>query len=269
MVKLIVAALMLLITLRAHAAENVLIVGGAGNSGSAIAKMLIARGDKVTVMVRPTTDRSLLLNVPVDYIVADAMDPDAIAKGFERTNFTIIFEILQILAITEQQSYSRAYANLVPWAKAMNVKQFVSISSGCGDRAAQDCPLSPPLYKVADDQTKAEHILRDAGVPYTIFRLGTLLPGNMEHPAAYHSTGKSYLTEDQSKFGVILRADFDQQIFGCIGAARCINKIFVMDDPTLKPQLDHWLCKRSHETDKIIFNHPACGEMPQIAGAPR
>ena len=41
------------------AKEHVLIIGGAGHAGSAVAKMLIDRGDTVTAFVRsPRTDQS-------------------------------------------------------------------------------------------------------------------------------------------------------------------------------------------------------------------
>ncbi len=40
--------------------------------------MLVARGDEVTVLVRPTTDRKRLAGVPVSYVVADAMKKDEI-----------------------------------------------------------------------------------------------------------------------------------------------------------------------------------------------
>ena len=54
------AAMVLLISTAAAAQQHVLIIGGAGHAGSAVAKMLIERGDHVTAFVRSTTDRSKL-----------------------------------------------------------------------------------------------------------------------------------------------------------------------------------------------------------------
>jgi len=256
--------LVLALSFSAAAAENVLILGGAGNSGSAVAKMLIARGDKVTVFVKPTTDRSLLKDVPVEYVVGDAMKADQVDAALAGKSFSVIFETVQLLSLDENQNYARMYANFVPWAKRMGVKQFLGLGSGCGDREAKDCPLSPQLYKLAVDLTKAEHILRDSGVPYTIIRIGSLAPGSMSHPDAFRSTGTSYLTTDLSKFGGVLRADLNLQIFGCIGAERCINKIFVIDDPGAKQQLDYFLCKRKYDTDEIVIAEPRCGDAKRI-----
>lgn len=252
-----------LTTFPASAKDDVLIVGGAGYSGSAVAKALVARGDKVTVMVRPTTDRKLLQGVPVDYAVADVLDADQVNAALAGKRFTIMFETLQMLDGADDR-YTRAYRNLVAATKGMGLRQFLGLGSGCGDRDAQDCPLSPPLYKVAADMTGAEHVLRDSGIPYTIIRVGSLMPGPND-PAFNHATGTSFLTEDLSAFGASLRADLNQQIIHCVGNQACIGKIFVIDDPTIKPQLDHWLCKRRHETDKIIFNHPDCGPFPPVA----
>ncbi len=260
----VLAVAVVLLSSVAGANEHVLIIGGAGNAGSAIAKLLIARGDLVTAFVRPTTDRSRLEGVPVEFVVGDAMLAEDVAAALKGKAFTVIVDTVQILEVNDQQSYARLYANFVPWAKRMGVKQFLILGGGCSDWQREDCPLSPPLYTVAEDQTIAEYILRGSGVPYTVIRIGALMPGGPDSPDAELRTGTSYLTTDLSKFGGIWRGDMNDQIVGCIGNERCINKIFVIDDPTMKPQLDHWLCKRSYETDTIHFSDPRCGDMPPL-----
>ena len=256
------AVTLLLLPPLAIASEHVLIVGGAGNAGAAVAKLLIARGDKVTAFVRPTTNRSRLEGVPVEFVVGDAMVADDVAAALEGKAYTVIIDTVQILEVTDQQSYTRLYANFVPWAKRMGVKQFLILGGGCSDWLREDCPLSAPLFVVAEDQTVGEYILRGSGVPYTVFRIGALMPGGPDDPEAELRTGTSYLTTDLTKFGAIWRGDMNDQIVGCVGNEACINKIFVIDDPTMKPLLDHWLCKRSYETDTIIYSDPRCGDVP-------
>ncbi len=256
-----------LISAPAIAKENILIIGGAGNTGSVVSKMLMKRGDDVTAFVRPSTDRALLAGTNAQFVVGDAMNADEVAKALDGKKYTIMVEVVQILDINDTQSYTRLYSNFVPHAKKMGVKQFLGLGSGCGDRAAKDCPLSPPLYKVAADMTKAEHVLRDSGVPYTIIRVGALMPGSHLNPLAKMRTGTSILTEDLTVFGAALRADLDDQIYGCVGTQKCINKIFVLDDPSMTAQKENWLCKRRLETDKIIVQDPRCGDIPPVKGA--
>lgn len=252
----------------AHAAprdDGVLILGGTGHSGSYVARRLIARGEKVTVLVRPTSDRSRLAGLPITYVVGDAMDPASAQSALEGKHFGVIFETLQF-APGDGRSWAKVYENFVPWAKRTGVRQFIVFGGGCGDREARDCPLSPPLYALTKDMTQAEHILRNSGVPYTILRVGALLP-NPRHPKFDWSTGRSVLTTDLSKFGGVMRVDLNEQVLGCIRARRCINKIFVVDDLTLKPQVDHFLCKRSQETDTVRGYWPQCGDMPDFTNA--
>ncbi len=253
---------MLLLSPAVWAKENVLIIGGAGHTGAAVARMLVARGDRVTVFVRSTTNRAPLAGIEVEYLVGDAMKREEVAAALKGKRYSVIFETVQV-APGGAQSYAQVYENFVPLAKKMHVKQFLGLGSGCGDRAVKDCPLSPPLYKLAEDMTRAEHVLRDSGVPYTIIRIGALVP-NPRDPAFNMASGKSYLTTDPQKFGAVLRADLNQQVLGCIGSRHCINKIFVIDDLMIKPQLDHWLCKRSYETDTVRGFEPRCGPMPPI-----
>ncbi|MDG2242332.1 MAG: NAD(P)H-binding protein [Rhodospirillaceae bacterium] len=247
------------------AQENVLIIGGAGETGSTLAKILIARGDKVTAFVRPSTNRRRLEGVPVEYVVGDAMKEDEVAVALDGKNFSVIIDTIQILDVTDQVSYTRLYENFVPLAKRMGVKQFLILGGGCNDRPREKCPLSPPLYTVAKNMTVAEYILRGSGVPYTIIRIGALIPGGPDDPDSGLRTGTSYLSTDLSSFGGIWRGDLIDQIIGCTGNEACINKIMIIDDPTMKPQLDHWLCKRSYETDTINFHDPRCGDMPPLA----
>ena len=245
--------------------DGVLILGGTGHTGSYVAKRLVARGEKVTVLVRPTSDRSRLAGLTVTYVVGDAMDPASARAALEGKHFAVVFETLQF-APGDGRSWAKVYENFVPWAKRTGVKQFITMGGGCGDREAKDCPLSPPLYALTKDMTRAEHILRDSGVPYTIIRVGALLP-NPRQPKFDWATGRSYLSTDLKKFGGVMRTDLNEQVLGCVRAERCLNQIFVIDDPTLKPQVDHFLCKRAHETDTVSGYHPECGNMPDFTDA--
>ena len=95
----------------ASASQRVLIIGGAGHAGSAVARMLIERGDHVTAFVRATTDRSKLEGVPVDYVVGDAMEADEVAAALEGKQFDVFFETVQVWPGTEA-SYTQIVREL-------------------------------------------------------------------------------------------------------------------------------------------------------------
>lgn len=245
--------------------DGVLILGGAGRTGSAVARQLVARGEKVTVLVRPTTDRSRLAGLPVKYVVGDATDPAAARAAFEGKRYGVVVETVQFSQHVEP-AWTTVYEHFMPWAKRTGVAQWIMFGGGCTDWAQKDCPLSPPLYKAWRDVERAEHILRDSGVPYTVIRVSSLAPTDPGHPQAFWATGKAYLSTDLRRFGGVMRADLAGLVVGCVRAERCLNHIFVADDPTLKPQIEHFICKRSYETDKL-YADPRCGDVPKFTDA--
>lgn len=75
--------------------DGVLILGGTGHSGSYVARRLVERGEKVTVLVRPTSDRSRLAGLPITYVVGDALDPASAKAAMQGKHFGVVFETLQ------------------------------------------------------------------------------------------------------------------------------------------------------------------------------
>ena len=64
-------------------AETVMLTGATGFLGSAIARVLAARGHAVVALVRPVTPRGVLDGVPVAYVPGDLTDPASIAKAMK------------------------------------------------------------------------------------------------------------------------------------------------------------------------------------------
>ena len=50
-------------------------------------------------------------------------------------------------------------------------------------------------------------------------------------------------------------------------SATAAQRVFIIDDPTIKPQFDHWICKRANEGPVVSGNVPACGPMPRVTEA--
>ena len=56
-----------------------LVTGATGFVGSAVARVLLARGHQVRVMVRPTSDRRNLAGLDVEIVIGDLTDPASLA----------------------------------------------------------------------------------------------------------------------------------------------------------------------------------------------
>jgi uncharacterized protein YbjT (DUF2867 family) len=236
-------ALLLLLAAPAGADDGILIFGATGRSGSEIAKILVNRGETVTAFVRPSSNRSRLDGMPVRFVEGDVLNPDDVAAAFKGKRYRVVIETLQERR-GEPSPYVPALKNLTPWAKATGVSQVVIMSATGADHAPQDFPQInwAAFGETLKNQTEAEHILRDSGVGYTIIRIGAIISerGKPPHPP----TGKSYLTEDLSKYAAVAYGDLIAQTAACVGAARCMNKIFVIADDTLAGELPHFICRR-------------------------
>ena len=58
-----------------------LVTGASGFVGSAVARTLLARGHKVRVMVRPTSDRANLAGLDAEIVTGDLTDPASLARA--------------------------------------------------------------------------------------------------------------------------------------------------------------------------------------------
>ena len=235
--------LALLFALPVFADDGVLILGAAGRTGSEIAKILIARGEKVTAFVRPTSNRDALKGMAVNYVVGDVTKADDVAAALKGKKYRVVIETLQSRR-GEPTPYAPALRNLMPHAKATGVKQVIILSSTGADHGPKDFPQInyAAFGEVLKQQTEAEHILRDSGVGYSIIRIGAIISERGKPP--HEPTGKSYLTEDVKKFSATTYGDVITQTAACVDATRCMNKVFVIADDTLDGEIPHFICRR-------------------------
>jgi nucleoside-diphosphate-sugar epimerase len=144
-----------------------------------------------------------------------------------------------------------AHTNIAAWTKKTGVKQVVTMSSTGVGHSAKDMPQInwDAFGDLMKRQEESERILKASGVDYTIIRIGAIISerGKPPHPA----TGKSYLTEDLSKYAAVAYDDLIAQTVACVDAKRCRNKTFVIADDTLAGELPHFICRRfAKEPDK-------------------
>lgn len=203
--------------------SSILIFGGSRNTGLEVAKLLRARGDKVTAFVRPTSDRSELEKLGVEFVVGDAMDLDSVRAAFVDHEYRAVFTNIGCLGCELPSDY-QGNANIIQSAKKAGVQRFIFMTSiGVGD--SKDAPpwiSRRILARTLPLKGQAEEELRASGMDYTIIRPG----GLRSRPA----TGNGVVTEDTDVFGFIFREDLAKLIVACLDDPRAINKTLTAVD---------------------------------------
>jgi uncharacterized protein YbjT (DUF2867 family) len=201
--------------------ESVLVFGGSGRLGSDIVRDLVEAGYRVTVFLRPTSDRSRLQGLDVALIEGNALEEADVKRALESTHFHVV---VNALGRSEQDvSFYETTGRLIAqWAKASGVSQVILHSSvGVGESreiypTSRLGAMSPLLqYKGA-----AEQDLIASGVTYTIIRNAVL----RDLPAG--ATDGARLYEDQHKFGAVSREGLARLTRECVDSPRCANRIF-------------------------------------------
>jgi uncharacterized protein YbjT (DUF2867 family) len=214
------------------AAENVLVFGGSGRMGAEIVKVLRVAAHDVTVFVRATSDRGLLEGQGVTYVEGDVMKADDVMRAVQGRAFTVVINALGGRN-NSGSFYDTSQYNITAATKASGVKQVIFIGSlGAGEsRKVYPDERWKMFGEVLLQKDRAEKDLIASGVGYTIIRNDQIMAYGT--PA----TGKARLTEDQTAMGPITRADLASLVGPCVGAARCMNKIFhAVDTITYIPE---------------------------------
>lgn len=213
------------------AGREILVLGGAGQLGAEIVKLLVRNGDRVSVLVRPQTDRSRLAGLTVHYLNGDALDVAAVSAALRAKRFRVVISALRVES-GDIHFYEKAMTILAAQAKATGVSQIIHHGAvGAGANAAKFADLGwervPGLLDRLRDQGSGEAILKRSGVPYTIIRNTRLYPDGT--PA----TGKAELTTDDTVILPMTRADLALLTARCLGNVACFNKIYHVRDASL------------------------------------
>lgn len=211
--------------------REVLVLGGAGQLGAEIVRLLVNNGDHVTVMVRPGTDRSRLKDLAVAYVTGDLLNDADVAAAFQGRKFTAVINAVRADGST-QHFYEQVMPGIVTHAKATGVKQIIHHGAvGAGTNVTKVNSTGwdkvPGLLERLKDHGIGEDVLVRSGVPYTIIRNARLYPDGTP------STGKAELTEDDTVLTPMTRADLAIFTVKCLGNAACLNRTYHVKDPSL------------------------------------
>ncbi len=219
---------------------GVLILGGTGQLGSEVVKDLVAAGEDVTVLARPTSNRERLAGLDVTYVIGDMLVESDMERVFRETSYRAVVDASSQAFGGSQTFYEESQQIISKWAAATGVGQMILHGAiGAGDSAdLLYLEKSHPVQQTAiASKTIAEQILIDSGVPYTIIRHLTLLPMTMKE------SGKARLTRDLTDLGAMTRDGLARLTLECLDNTDCMNVIFhaADDDVDLSDSLiERW-----------------------------
>ncbi len=183
-----------LVVLMPHmaSAAHVMLFGGTRGVGLEIAKILVDRGDTVTALVRPTSDRSGLAPLGVTFAVGDALDENSVRAVFSGQSYDSVISSLGAARGESNAVDDVGMKNVIDAAKAAGVSRVVMVSAvGVGNSKGA---VPPNVYQILEPglvaKDKGETYLRVSGLTYTIVR-----PGGLDNGPA---TNTFALIEDPS-----------------------------------------------------------------------
>jgi len=212
-------------------AEGILVLGGTGELGTRIVKLLVENNEDVTVFVRESSDRSSLTDLDVEYAVGDLLDRASVDAAFKRKNFRAV--IIAVRAPPELVDFFKVTSmNIVGAAKSREIKQIIhhgAFGAGANMALHPDEPWDrlPYLKPRMMDHGVAEEVFFSSGIPTTVIRNGRVWPNDTE------PTGNAILTEDRTTITPITRADLARFTMECLDNPDCNNKVYHHKDDIL------------------------------------
>jgi uncharacterized protein YbjT (DUF2867 family) len=204
---------------------GILIFGATRGTGLEVAKILRAKGEAVTALVRPSADPAELEALGVSVVTGDAMEADSVAAAFASGDFrAAIVSLARKRSEQGPRPDGVGAHNVADAAGSVHVLMISGI--GAGDSQSAVAPkVLEVLGEVMAIKGEAEDYLMQSGVPATVLR-----PGGMTHDPA---SGTAIKTDDHTVMGVINRADLAQLTVDCIDDPDTIGKIYHTVDPKI------------------------------------
>ncbi len=218
---------------QASANAGILLIGATRGTGLRLAKILVARGDEVTALVRPSSDLSNLEPLGVRLVTGDALNRADVDAAFTEGPYRAVVSTIGCFRCEQPPDYV-GNKNIIDAAATSGNRRVIMISTvGAGD-SKEGAPWIS-LWFLEDVillKEQAEQHLIESGLDYTIIR-----PGGLKEAEA---TGNGILTEDPTAMGIITRADLAGLLVHCIDDAKTIGKTYTAVDSEMTWPWDMW-----------------------------
>ena len=212
---------------------GVLIFGATRGTGLRLAKLLVARGDEVTALVRPSSDLSELDPLNVRLVTGDALNRADVDAAFAEGPYRAVVSTIGCFRCDQPPDYV-GNKNIIDAAVASGNRRVIIISTVGAGESKEGAPWISKwiLEDVILLKEQAEQHLIDSGLDYTIIR-----PGGLKEAEA---TGNGILTEDATAMGIITRADLAGLLVQCIDDEETIGKTYTAVDSEMTWPWDMW-----------------------------
>jgi uncharacterized protein YbjT (DUF2867 family) len=211
--------------------DGYLIFGASRNTGLDVAEKLVARGNKVSAVVRPQSDTKALQDLGVTVIPGDALDLDSVRAAMAGKTYRAVLTTIGCPRCEPKPDFL-GNKNIFDAAKEAGQRRVVLVTTiGAGDSFdAAPPPAKAFLKEMLPLKTQAEEHLKSLGLDYTIIRPGGLITA----PA----TGRGLLSEDRTTSGIITRDDLAGLIVKAMDDDKTIGKTLAAIDREFKFPFD-------------------------------
>ena len=218
---------------QASSDAGILIIGATRGTGLKLAKLLVARGDEVTALVRPSSDLSKLEPLGTRLVTGDALNRADVDAAFAQGPYRAVVSTIGCFRCEQPPDYV-GNRNIIDAAAASGNRRVIMISTiGAGESKKAAPWISRWLLEdLILLKEQAEQHLIDTGLDYTIIR-----PGGLKEAEA---TGNGMLTEDSTAMGIITRADLAGLLVQCIDDKETVGKTYSAVDSEMTWPWDMW-----------------------------
>jgi nucleoside-diphosphate-sugar epimerase len=156
---------------------KVFVAGATGAMGRQLVPRLLQAGHRVVGMTRSEFKRAQLWDLGAQPVVADALDPDQVAKAVAEAQPDVIVHELTAIGVVDPRRFDRSFAltnrlrtegtdHLLSAGKAVGVRKFVAQSYAAwpyartgGPVKSEDDPLDPtPPRQMRESMTAIRHL---------------------------------------------------------------------------------------------------------------
>lgn len=199
-----------------------LVTGAAGHLGNVLVRELLARDERVRVLILPGEDTQSLDDLPVERVEGNVLDRSSL--GIAMQDVDVVFHLAALVSITEDQSHLLQSVNVdgtrnvIEAARHANVGQFIYTSS---IHALERPPMGVPITERlvfdpnnpagAYDRTKAQASLLVQQAAREGFNACILCPTGVIGPFDYRRSemGELILSFMQKRVSFLIEGAFD------------------------------------------------------------